>query len=170
VIKRQVIVDGYNLIRNDPTLSLIEARSLDAGRRALISRLSTRFDLNANDVTIVFDGSASPLPVPASERFGQIKVIFSRHGETADTVIKRLIAAVPPGPQVVLLSDDRELRTAAEARGGIAAGSAQRARPRAAPGNMNDKDRDEQPKNREKKGNPRRAKKRRSRDPSPVRW
>ena len=148
MIKRQVIVDGYNLIRNDLTLSVIEARSLDAGRRALISRLSTTFDLRANDLTIVFDGSAAPLPVPASERFGSIKVVFSRQGETADTVIKRLIAAAPPGQQVVLLSDDRELRSAAEARGGIAAGSAQHARPRAAPGRLNDKDRDDPPKNR----------------------
>jgi predicted RNA-binding protein with PIN domain len=169
VIKRQVIVDGYNLIRNDPILSVIELRSLDAGRRALISRLSTTFDLRANDLTVVFDGSASPLPVPASERFGEIKVLFSRQGETADTVIKRLIAAAPPGQPLVLLSDDRELRLAAESRGGIAAGSAQHGRPRPAPGRPNDKDRDEPPKNREKKGNPRRAK-RRPRNTSPVRW
>lgn len=167
--KRLVIVDGYNLIRNDATLSAIEARSLDAGRRALISRLMTSFDQNANEITIVFDGSAAPLPLPASERHGRINVVFSRRGESADTVIKRMLAAAPPGRTILMLSDDGELRSAAQAAGGVAGGAADRARARPLLPRSQDKDQDEPPRSRQKKGNPRRAKKR-SRIQPTIRW
>lgn len=167
--KRQVIVDGYNLIRNDPTLSAIEARSLDAGRRALVSRLSTTFDLRSNEITVVFDGANGPLPYPASERIGSIQVVFSRQGESADTVIKRMVGASTPGRQVIVLSDDNELRDAARAYGAIVGGKADRAHPRPTPSDLAARDRDAAPRNSEKKGNPRRAKKR-SRRPPDVRW
>jgi hypothetical protein len=166
--KRLVLVDGYNLIKNDPMLSAIEARSLEAGRRALVSRLLTSLNLHANDITVVFDGSALPLPLPSAERYGAVNVIFSRQGETADAVIKRMIAAAAPGRPLLLLSDDRELRSAVQAHGGVAGGAADRARPRPT-GHLASKDGDEPPRNKEKKGNPRRAK-RRARQTPAVRW
>lgn len=167
--KRLVLVDGYNLIKNDAALSAIEARSLDAARRTLISRLSTSFNTQANDITVVFDGAHQALPLPASERFGPIKVLFSRRGETADTVILRLLAALQPGQPVVLLSDDRALRDAAEQRGAAVGGRAERARPRPTPFDLERKDADAEPLRGDKKGNPRRAK-RRDRRPPAVRW
>jgi predicted RNA-binding protein with PIN domain len=169
MMKRLVLVDGYNLIKNDPTLSVIEARSLEAGRRALVSRMLTSFNLQANEVIVVFDGSDIPLPVPSDERHGQVRVVFSRKGETADAVILRMIAATPAARQLLLLSDDRELRDAAQAHGGIAGGAADRARPRTVPSRLAAKDSDERPRSTEKKGNPRRAKKR-SRSAPIVRW
>lgn len=166
--KRLVLVDGYNLIRNDAQLAAIEARSLDAGRRALISRLQTSYDMQANEITIVFDGSAAPPAAPASERVGRVRVVFSRQGETADAVILRMIAAAPAGRQILLLSDDGELRRAVQARGGLAGGAADRARPR--PALAQDDDGGEKPRrSTEKKGNPRRAKKR-PRNTSPIYW
>ncbi len=168
--KRLVLVDGYNLIKNDPALSASEARSLESGRRALISRLLTSFDQHANDIIVVFDGSASPLPAPASERHGSVRVLFTRGGETADTLIKRLLAAEPPGRQVVLLSDDRELREVVLARGGIVGGAADRKPVCHSHSVTTDKDTDNllSPA-RSKKGNPHRAK-RRARGRPGVRW
>ncbi len=166
--KRLVLVDGYNLIKNDPTLSAIEARSLEAGRRALVSRLLTSFKTQTNDITVVFDGSDLPLPAPNSERYGPVRVLFSRQGETADAVILRLVASTPAGRQIVLLSDDQELRDAVRARGGIVAGSADRARARPTPADLARKDNDERPRS-QKKGNPHRARRRARRTPV-VRW
>lgn len=167
--KRLVLVDGYNLIKNDPALSAIEARSLEAGRRALVSRLLTSFNTQTNDITVVFDGSDLPLPVPNSERYGAVRVLFSRQGETADAVILRLVALTPAGRQIVLLSDDQELRDAVRARGGIVAGSADRARARPTPADPAQKDGDERPRSAKKKGNPHRARRRARRTPV-VRW
>jgi len=166
--KRLVLVDGYNLIRNDATLSAIEARSLEAGRRALVSRMLTSFSTQANEITVVFDGGAAPADAPSSERYGQVRVVFSRQGETADAVILRMIAATPPGRQILLLSDDGELRRAVQAHGGLAGGAADRARPRfVAP--QDDRDGESRPRSTDKKGNPRRAKKRTRRTP-PINW
>lgn len=169
--KRLVFVDGYNLIRNDPALSTIEGRSLEAGRQALISRLLTSFDLQSNEITVVFDGSDVPLPLPSSTRYGPLQVVFSRQGETADTVITRLVSAAPPGRQVVLLSDDQELRRFVQARGGVVAGAAERRRPRPTLYDTSHKDAelDSGPRRTTKKGNPRRAK-RCSRPQPAVRW
>ncbi len=166
--KRLVLVDGYNLIRNDSTLAAIEARSLEAGRRALISRLLTSFSAQANEITVVFDGSAAPGDAPAQERYGQIRVVYSRQNETADAVILRMIDATPASRQILLLSDDGELRRAAQAHGGIVGGAADRARPRVAPAAGDDEE-DRRPHSAEKKGNPRRAKRRSRRTPH-ISW
>ena len=130
--KRQVFVDGYNLIRNDPMLSAIEARSLEAGRRALISRLMTSYDQRANEITVVFDGANAPAMAPSGERHGQVRVVFSR-GETADALIRRLVAAVPPGQEAIVLSDDGEVRRDAQSRGAVVGGRADRAKARPTP-------------------------------------
>jgi predicted RNA-binding protein with PIN domain len=168
-MKRLVLVDGYNLIRNDPMLAAIEARSLEAGRRALVSRMLTSFDHLSNDITVVFDGANAPSPAPASERLGQVRVVYSRQGETADTVILRMIAAEPAGRPLLVLSDDNELRTAAQRHGGIVGGAADRARPRPATVRTPATDSDDRPRSTDKKGNPRRAK-RRSRSAPLIRW
>ena len=169
MMKRLVLVDGYNLIRNDPTLKAIEARSLEAGRGALLARLQSTFSLQANELVVVFDGASAPLPYPASERYGQIRVVYSRQGETADTVIMRMAAAVPSGRQILLLSDDREIRSSVQAQGGAVGGAADRGPSHPTRSAFSVKDSDDQPKSRDKKGNPRRAKKH-SRTTSPVRW
>jgi predicted RNA-binding protein with PIN domain len=169
VSKRIVLVDGYNLIRNDPALKAIEARSLDAGRRALVSRLMTTFDLRSNEITVVFDGANAPALAPASERYGQVRVVYSRQGETADAVLGRLVAATPPGRQVVLLSDDHALRDVARQHGAVVGGAADRTPSRPTPSDLAARDRDALDRRTEKKGNPRRAKKR-SRRTHDVRW
>ena len=167
--KRIVLVDGYNLIRNDPVLKAIEARSLDAGRRALVSRLMTTFDLGSNEITVVFDGANAPALAPASERYGQVKVVFSRQGETADTVLGRLAAAATPGRQILLLSDDHALRDTARVHGAVVGGAADRAPSRPTPSDLAARERNAPARSTDKKGNPRRAKKRSRRTPD-VRW
>jgi len=164
-MKRQVIVDGYNLIKRDPLLSALEQRSLETARQALIARLMSSYNLRTCDITVVFDGSAVAPPAAATERWGRIKVVYSRPPQTADDVIRALVAAAKDPSQVVVLSDDRELRDSVQTRGGVVAGSADRRAPRPA-----DKERDAanhrpQP----KKGNPRRAKKK-DRRSNKFRW
>jgi predicted RNA-binding protein with PIN domain len=171
--KRMVFVDGYNLIRNDPTLSAIEARSLEAGRRALISRLLTSYDQRANQITIVFDGANAPEMAPSAERYGDIHVLYSR-GETADALITRLVNATPPGQQTIVLSDDGQVRSDARSRGAVVGGSADRAKARPTRADLSGKDKDSgdnRPRTTQKKGNPRRAKRRTRRQPDVgVRW
>jgi predicted RNA-binding protein with PIN domain len=171
--KRLVFVDGYNLIRNDPMLSAIEARSLEAGRRALISRLMTSYDQRTNQITVVFDGANAPAMAPSGERYGEVNVVFSR-GETADAVIRRLVEAAPPGQQKIVLSDDGQVRSDAQSRGAVVGGSADRAKARPTRSDLSGKDKDssnDSTRTTQKKGNPRRAKRRtRQQFDERVRW
>jgi len=75
--KRLVLVDGYNVIKNDPVLHALERHSLAVARDGLLTRLMTRFDHETNDITVVFDGPAEDLPVPRSQRRGGVTIIPS---------------------------------------------------------------------------------------------
>jgi len=163
--KRLVLVDGYNVIKNDPVLHALERHSLAVARDGLLTRLMTRFDHETNDITVVFDGPAEDLPVPRSQRRGGVTIIFSQ-GEPADRVIDRLASQASPRRQVVVISDDREVRRSVEQRGGIAVGSVDR---RAPSGNPSRHDDDEGSPHRKKKGNPHRRKKGRRQQP-PIHW
>ena len=163
-MKRLVLVDGYNLIKRDPILSGLERRSLQAAREGLFARLLSSYNLRACDVLIVFDGQG---PAESSDRWGRLKITYSRSGQSADEVITRMTAAAPDPSQVVVLSDDREIRQAVSRSGATAAGSADRSQPRVT--DKPDSSEDEaRPKDR--KGNPRRAKKQRRRPPDGFHW
>jgi len=168
-VKRQVFVDGYNLIRQDPALKSLEQRSLQTAREALLARLCVHFPSRTCDITVIFDGSGEKLPYSATQRYGPVKVIFSQNGESADDVIRALVTASQDPSQVLVLTDDRELRDLTTRLGGQVGGAAERRLPRLAggpagsPGSAVAKrfEPDEAPPP-SKKGNPRRAKRRRS--------
>ncbi len=163
-MKRLVLVDGYNIIKRDPILSGLERRSLQTAREALFARLLSSYNLRACDVIVVFDGQG---PAETTDRWGNLKIIYSMSGQTADTVIARLATLARDPSQVVALSDDREIRQAVTQSGGVAAGSADRKQPRAADKRDGD---DEEDRSKEKKGNPRRAKKRDRQPQDKFRW
>lgn len=150
-MKRFVVVDGYNLILRDPVLAPISQRSLQTAREALLARLLSSYDLRACDLTVVFDGQGA---TETTDRWGKIRVIYSRFGQSADEVIARLATETKDPSQLVVLSDDRAVRGSATRAGGVAAGSADRRQPTAA---AKPDDLDAPRTGSNKKGNPRRA-------------
>ena len=110
-----IIIDGYNLIRQSPELSRIERQDLQAGREALVGLLAGYKRIKAHKITVVFDGTRAPGFTPARDRHKGIAVLFSRPGETADSVIKKMAAAERQGALVV--SSDREITDFAQSRG-----------------------------------------------------
>lgn len=96
-----LIVDGYNVTKQGyPELSLADQRDrLIRGLAALAARMSA-------EVTVVFDGAAVAVPQPPGRG---IRVLFSPPGVIADDVIRRLVAAEPPGRQVVVVTSDAEI-------------------------------------------------------------
>jgi predicted RNA-binding protein with PIN domain len=111
-----VLVDGYNIIKNSPLFQPLEARNLEAARAALITQLDLRFRHTPHRVIVVFDGNGPREEVSHTKR---IRIIFSRNGQTADSVIARLAAeAEQAGREVELYSDDREVRQSVVGSGG----------------------------------------------------
>jgi predicted RNA-binding protein with PIN domain len=97
-----LIVDGYNVTKTGyGSLPLADQRSRLVGSlAALAGRVGA-------EVTVAFDGAQRPPAQPQSPR--GVRVLFSAAGETADDLIRRLVAAEPRGRPVVVVTTDQEV-------------------------------------------------------------
>ncbi len=177
-MRRTVLVDGYNVIRRDPALARLEGVSLERARDTLLACINSSPQFRHDDVTVVFDGANSAeAGVTGSRSFrrGRVRVVFSAPGEIADSVLKRLASEAPSGALVV--TDDREIRAGVSRAGVSSTNMTARAAPRRQappPRSANDtwvKQDDigtERPQ--PKKGNARRAPRKRNRKQGDLGW
>ena len=106
-----LVVDGYNVTKLG-----YGGLTLQAQRDRLVVGLGALAAGSGAEVTCCFDGAAVSAPVPTAGRRG-VRVLFSLPGETADELIRRLVANEPPGRPVVVVSTDREVADGVRARG-----------------------------------------------------
>ena len=102
-----IIIDGYNLIRNYPPLSRVEEAEFSKGREGLLEWLSDYRRENNNPITVVFDGGKGGGLTEERDIYKGIKILYSRLGQTADEVIKRLVAR--EGEKTLVVTSDLEL-------------------------------------------------------------
>jgi predicted RNA-binding protein with PIN domain len=109
--RAHLIVDGYNVTKTAwPELPL------ERQRDRLVTRAAALMARTGAETTIVFDAAATRhRPVVPAPR--GLRVLFSPYGVIADDVIRDLVAAEPPGRNVVVVSSDQ-----AVARDVVAAG------------------------------------------------
>ncbi|MDD5711798.1 MAG: NYN domain-containing protein [Smithellaceae bacterium] len=100
-----IVIDGYNMIRQSDTLRRLERQGLEAGRRGLVCVLSPYRKIRGHRITVVFDGWASGSPEEERDRMGGVEIIYSRLGEKADEVIKRI--ADKSGEELLIVTSDR---------------------------------------------------------------
>jgi predicted RNA-binding protein with PIN domain len=157
ILSMRWLVDGYNVIRRSPDLAPEERLSLEAGRQALCRLLAVVAQASGDQFTVVFDGSGAG---SASSGGPGVRVLFSSARERADQVLGRLAAQ---GGAVV--SNDREVRRAAQQAGAISISTddflarVTPVHPMAPRAETMDKDEEEEPSRRPKKGNPHRLSK-----------
>jgi len=116
-----IIVDGYNLIRQSATFRHLETKSLEEGRNALIRSLAGYRKLRGHRITVVFDGWEGGSPREERDLAGGVEIIYSRLGEKADEVIKRLLEK--GGEESLVVTSDREIVSFAGRRGKTAIAS-----------------------------------------------
>jgi len=102
-----LIIDGYNLLHVGRSLTSMTAFELEGRRDRLIEQLSSYRHARPCDITVVFDGWQGGWISEKKERRKGIDVIFSRLGERADEVVKRL--AKEKGTGAVVVTSDREI-------------------------------------------------------------
>ncbi|MFB3884350.1 MAG: NYN domain-containing protein [Thermodesulfobacteriota bacterium] len=107
-----LIVDGYNLLHVTRSLSKLSSDELQWERDQLIHRLSAYRQLKPCEITVVFDGWQGGWVTGKKEWKKGIELIFSKLGEKADEVIKRLVKE--KGSGAVVITSDREVATYAE--------------------------------------------------------
>jgi hypothetical protein len=113
-----IIIDGYNLIRQSDTLKRFEKFSLEEGRNELVRRMASYKRLKRHKITIVFDGWIDGSPREERMKQGGINVIYSRQGEKADEVIKRM-AHKRRGEEFVVVTSDGEVAAAISRTSGV---------------------------------------------------
>ncbi len=100
-----ILIDGYNLIG-------IAHKNLEKARNELIQRLFNYSNAKGHDITLVFDGWKSGQKDETRSKVGPVTVIYSRLGEKADFVIKKILSSATK-PWIVV-SSDREISDFAE--------------------------------------------------------
>jgi predicted RNA-binding protein with PIN domain len=111
---REILIDGYNLIRQSGRLSEQERRGgLEAGRAALIRALAAYRAATGDRVIAVFDGDEGVGVVTGARRQEGVSVIFSRPPESADDVIVAQVRKRHGKKAVLVVSSDRKILDAA---------------------------------------------------------
>jgi uncharacterized protein len=85
---RYLLVDGHSIIFAWPQLRKLHQRRSSLAREALIKQLRHYQDWTGVPVVIVFDGKGSK--VDTSSDPGDVQIVYSRRGQTADAIIERL--------------------------------------------------------------------------------
>ncbi|MBL7032412.1 MAG: NYN domain-containing protein [Nitrospira sp.] len=95
-----ILIDGYNLIG-------IAHGNLEEARKELIEQLQKYSLIKKHDITLVFDGWKSGQRDQTRTKAAHVTVIYSRLGETADVVIRKMLT--PDTKPWIVVSSDREI-------------------------------------------------------------
>lgn len=106
-----VLIDGYNLMAKMDGLS----GNLEARRERFLQALSQYRAQKYHEVIVVFDGEKGGWDTESHERTMGIIIVFSRLGEKADDVIKRMVK--DDDVEYTVITSDKEVASFAETHG-----------------------------------------------------
>lgn len=106
-----IIIDGYNVIG-------IFHKDLEKARDSFVDLLMRYRKIKAHDITVVFDGYKNSAGTEHVSVSGGVKIIYSRLGERADNVIKRIVSN--ERKEWLVVSNDRDIINHAWAADSIA--------------------------------------------------
>ncbi len=74
-------------------------------------------------MTVVFDGLRAGGDFSTTRREGGVEVIYSRRGQTADEIIKRMVEEAPHPRDIMVASSDREIADFVKSQGASVTGA-----------------------------------------------
>lgn len=104
-MKPLLVVDGYNII-GAWELAVKKRWTFEECRAQLLIRLEEYAAFHGVETVLVFDGTKSERLVRSKEQSGDVQVIYTRHGETADQYIERLCDGQPRHREVRVATSD----------------------------------------------------------------
>lgn len=111
-----LVIDGYNII-GAWELARKKNWSFEQCRDELIHRLIEYAAFHGFDAILVFDGTKSGRLIRSEETVGAVRVVYTRHGETADQYIERLCDSQPKNREVRVATSDSVEQTIVLGRG-----------------------------------------------------
>jgi len=103
-----LLIDGYNLIG-------IAHNDLEKARKDIIQKLREYTKIKGHTITLVFDGWKNGQLKETVSRLGGLTIVYSKLGEKADSVIKRMLSSSTKS--WIVVSSDREISDFAERKG-----------------------------------------------------
>lgn len=104
-----LLVDGYNIINHWQQLLDLSAENLDDARQKLVEILTSYTGFKGQRLVVVFDAHSV---WGGREKWEQIAphvhIVFTKQGETADTVIERLAYEMQGHAKVWVATSDKE--------------------------------------------------------------
>lgn len=111
-----LVVDGYNVIfKSDRYMALVVGAEdgsdpFDSARDLLIADVAA-YAQGSYDAVVVFDAAGNVSPDRPNLGKAGIRVVFSRTGESADSVIERLVTGARLQPRgVTVITSDNAIR------------------------------------------------------------
>jgi predicted RNA-binding protein with PIN domain len=95
----------------------IQHRNIEAARESFIEALAQYRRRTGHHVVVVFDAWRAGSPRASRGASGGVTIIFSAHGEKADTRIKKIISQ--DDTHWIVVSSDREIQTHAWSSGSV---------------------------------------------------
>ncbi|MCL6479188.1 MAG: NYN domain-containing protein [Peptococcaceae bacterium] len=106
-MKEYLVVDGYNIIFSWPDFDKLRKGGLDHARAKLLDILVNYAAMSGESVVVVFDAHLVRNNEEHAEIVGDnLEVIYTREGETADSVIERLVGELAENGRVLVATSD----------------------------------------------------------------
>ncbi|MBU3111732.1 NYN domain-containing protein [Clostridium lacusfryxellense] len=103
---KTIFVDGYNVINSWPNLKNIKDFSYGSSRQELIDSLQNYSGFKGYKVFIVFDAQLVKGSLQKKETQGNLIVVFTKEGETADDYIERMVNNIGRKSEVCVVTSD----------------------------------------------------------------
>lgn len=110
VKKEFLIVDGYNLIFAWDELKKIGDDNMGVARKMLIDMLSSYCGFTNTEMLLVFDAYKTAGGTGAKEEYNNLKLAYTKDGETADAYIERIANDIGVNYSVRVITGDSLIR------------------------------------------------------------
>ena len=111
--KEYIIVDGYNLIFAWDELKSLAKDRLDLARTHLMDMLVNYCGYTKSVLVLVFDGFRTPGNPGSKGEYHNIKVVYTKDGETGDAYIERIANDAGRNYSVRVVTNDNLIRLSA---------------------------------------------------------
>ena len=112
-------VDGYNVINSWPNLKVIKDFSYESSRLQLIDTLQNYSEFKGYKMFIVFDAHMVKGSLEKKEKLGNLFVVFTKEGETADKYIERTLNNIGRKSEICVVTSDSLVQQVTFQRGAI---------------------------------------------------
>jgi hypothetical protein len=100
-----------------PTLAPLVRRDPDMAAGRLAERLRVLHDAEGYEVTVIFDGRGAKMETAPTQNPGELCVLYSPTGSSADALIEQIVYRAPDATLFTVASRDNMIRAAVMASG-----------------------------------------------------